>query len=41
MDGTGSGQHWLLGIGAETPLNSISPYFLTASAARGLKMGLV
>jgi hypothetical protein len=36
MYGTGSGQHWLLGIGAETPLNSISPCFLTANAARGL-----
>jgi hypothetical protein len=38
MYGTGSGQHWSLGFGEATPLNSNSPYFLTVSAAQGFKM---
>src|ERR1700730_2453357 len=39
--GVGSGQHWLPGLGGTTPLNSISPLFLTASTACGVKIGLL
>ena len=39
--GTPSGQHWLRGFGAASPLNSISPCFFTASAAAGFRIGLV
>jgi hypothetical protein len=40
-NGTPPGQHWVLGIGAGMPLNSISPCFFTTSAACGFKIGLV
>jgi hypothetical protein len=39
--GTGSGQHWLFGVGYATPVNEISPCFFTSSAAWGFKIGLV
>jgi hypothetical protein len=35
------GQHWLLGLGAGMPLNSLSPCFFTASAASGFRIGLL
>src|SRR5258708_39687127 len=38
--GVGSGQHWLWGLGADTPASSICPRLLTVSAARGFKVGL-
>jgi Tfp pilus assembly protein PilX len=38
---TGWGQHWFLGFSRSTPLNSISPFFLTISAAWGFKIGLL
>ena len=41
MKGTPSGQHWLRGLGTATPPTSISPCFLTTSAACGFRMGLV
>ena len=40
MNGTPPGQHWLLGVGAGTPLSPISPFLLTTCAALGFKIGL-
>src|SRR5580704_6097845 len=40
-NGVGSGRHWLWGLGITMPFSSRSPFFLTRSAACGLKIGLV
>jgi hypothetical protein len=39
--GHGFGPTLVAGVGAPTPLTSISPCFLTTSAAAGFKTGLV
>jgi hypothetical protein len=41
VNGVGSGQHWLWGLGMAAPLNSRSAVRFTTSAAAGFKIGLV
>jgi len=41
VNGVGSGQHSLWGLGLTAPANSMSPFFFTTSAACGLKIVLV